>query len=62
MPLFDIVCNNCDYKGEVLSLTLTIKCPKCHSKDIRREMPKTAPPVFKGTGFYATDYKKKASK
>ncbi len=33
-------------------------CPKCR-KQSERVLSTTAPPKFKGSGFYETDYKKK---
>jgi predicted nucleic acid-binding Zn ribbon protein len=34
------------------------KCPKCHKK-VKRLIGAGAGIIFKGSGFYATDYRKK---
>lgn len=36
----------------------TIACPYClQTSDIKVAVSRSAPPQFKGTGFYSTDYK-----
>jgi predicted nucleic acid-binding Zn ribbon protein len=35
-------------------------CPKCKKRKARRRIGAGAGLIFKGTGFYETDYKKKA--
>jgi len=63
MPTFDYKCNNCDHifeKFKRLSEDLDLeKCPKCKSETKRMVSCGTGI-IFKGTGFYATDYKKKS--
>lgn len=36
------------------------KCPKCKKLGLNRRMGGGAGLIFKGTGFYITDYKKKS--
>jgi predicted nucleic acid-binding Zn ribbon protein len=36
------------------------KCPKCHKAGLRRLVGRGAGLIFKGSGFYITDYRKKA--
>lgn len=38
------------------------KCPKCGRKSLKRLLGGGAGLIFKGTGFYATDYKKTSGK
>ena len=35
------------------------KCPKCGKLKVKRLIGKGAGVIFKGTGFYETDYKRK---
>ena len=61
MPTYDYECKHCGYKFEVLQ-KITDKpldnCPKCNNK-VRRLIGSGSGIIFKGTGFYATDYRKK---
>jgi putative FmdB family regulatory protein len=60
MPTYDYVCDACDHKFEQFQMmkddALT-KCPKCKKKKLRRLIGAGAAVVFKGTGFYQTDYR-----
>jgi len=38
------------------------KCPKCKKAGVKRLIGGGAGLIFKGTGFYITDYKKSSSK
>jgi len=38
------------------------KCPKCGKLKVRRIIGKGAAVIFKGSGFYETDYKRKEAK
>ena len=61
MPIYEYMCNSCGKTFEVLqgiSDTPELSCEKCNGKDIERVLSPGAF-VFKGSGFYATDYKKK---
>ena len=61
MPTYEYECKHCGYKFEVLQ-KITDKpldnCPKCNNK-VRRLIGSGSGIIFKGTGFYATDYHKK---
>ena len=61
MPTYDYVCTKCKKKYEIFQSmkdkALT-KCPKCGGKT-ERQIGGGAGLIFKGTGFYATDYKRK---
>jgi predicted nucleic acid-binding Zn ribbon protein len=37
------------------------QCPKCRKKGVKRLVGSGAGLIFKGSGFYITDYKKKTS-
>lgn len=62
MPTYEYVCMQCGHTFEVLqnmSDKELSKCPKC-AKKLRRVIGGGAGLIFKGSGFYATDYKKKS--
>ncbi len=59
MPTYDYVCRECDYKFEEFqSMTdeLLSNCPKCDGS-VRRLIGGGTGLIFKGSGFYITDYK-----
>ena len=62
MPTYQYECEACGHSFEHLqSMTdakLT-KCPKCGKKKLARLIGGGSGMIFKGTGFYETDYKKK---
>jgi len=64
MPTYCYSCNNCGYEEEVFGLyskcKKKIKCPSCGKVDsFIRCIGTGSGIVFKGTGFYETDYKNK---
>ena len=65
MPTYDYVCDACDHKFEQFQSmkddALT-KCPKCKKKKLRRLFGAGAAIVFKGSGFYQTDYRSESYK
>lgn len=62
MPTYSYRCDYCKYHVEVQQ-PITSKplsaCPKCDRNNFRREPGGGLGFHFKGTGFYATDYKDK---
>ena len=60
MPHYDYECKKCGHRFEafqqITDKPLT-QCPKCQSK-VKRLIGSGAGLIFKGSGFYATDYKK----
>jgi len=60
MPTYEYECKSCGYAFEV-SQSMTAqplkKCPKC-SKPVKRLIGSGSGIIFKGAGFYATDYRK----
>ena len=60
MPTYEYECLACKHKFEILqSITSKpkTKCPKC-GKKLKKLISSAGGFIFKGTGFYATDYKK----
>ena len=59
MPTYDYICKTCGYEFEEfqsISAKPLKNCPKCNNK-IKRKIGTGAGLVFKGSGFYITDYK-----
>ncbi len=59
MPTYDYKCNTCNYTFELfqrMSDDPITECPKCKGK-VTRLIGAGAGPIFKGSGFYQTDYK-----
>lgn len=60
MPTYDYVCDACGHVWEEFqSITSepTSKCPECNKKKARRRIGPGAGIIFKGSGFYQTDYR-----
>ena len=60
MPTYDYLCNNCGHKFEKFqSITANParKCPKCKKMSLQRLVGSGAGIIFKGSGFYETDYR-----
>lgn len=65
MPTYDYVCDACGHKFEefqLISDKQLKKCPKCKKSKLRRLFGTGAAVVFKGSGFYQTDYRSEAYK
>jgi putative FmdB family regulatory protein len=62
MPTYEYECRACGHAFEELQgmtdAKLT-KCPKCHKNKLSRLIGSGSGMIFKGSGFYETDYKKK---
>lgn len=62
MPTYDYACEACDHTFEQWQSfkddPLT-KCPACKKSKLRRLIGTGAAIVFKGSGFYETDYRQK---
>jgi putative FmdB family regulatory protein len=62
MPTYDYICTNCGHTLEVfqpISAKPLKKCPACGKMTLQRQIGAGAALIFKGTGFYETDYRKK---
>jgi putative FmdB family regulatory protein len=60
MPTYDYECDACGHKFELFqSITDPVarKCPQCKKSKLRRLFGTGAAIVFKGSGFYQTDYR-----
>ena len=60
MPTYDYVCDACHHEFEEFqSITADPlrKCPKCGKNKLRRLIGTGAAIMFKGSGFYQTDYR-----
>jgi putative FmdB family regulatory protein len=69
MPTYDYQCDACGHQFEEfqnITAPVLTKCPACKKKKLRRLFGTGAAVVFKGSGFYQTDYRsegyKKAAK
>lgn len=61
MPTYEYACTKCHHELEVfqsMSDAPQKKCPSCKRATLRRKIGGGAGLIFKGTGFYITDYKK----
>jgi putative FmdB family regulatory protein len=69
MPTYDYICDDCGHEFEAFE-PITSKpqteCPACKESKLRRKIGPGAAILFKGSGFYQTDYRsdsyKKAAK
>lgn len=60
MPTYDYQCDACGHEFEEFqSITEPVlrKCPECRKPKLRRLFGTGAAVVFKGSGFYQTDYR-----
>ena len=60
MPTYDYECDACGHEFELfqsISAPVKRKCPKCSKLKLRRLFGTGAAVVFKGSGFYETDYR-----
>lgn len=62
MPTYEYECTSCGYRFEIfhnIKQEPLKSCPKCN-KNLKRLIGAGAGIIFKGPGFYATDYRKKS--
>jgi putative FmdB family regulatory protein len=65
MPTYDYVCDACDHQFELFHSIKDDpkkKCPECGKQKLRRLIGPGAAIVFKGSGFYTTDYRSESYK
>ena len=61
MPTYDYRCDACRHEMEVfqsMSADRLTTCPACGEAKLRRLIGSGAGIIFKGSGFYETDYKR----
>ncbi|MGD1045605.1 MAG: zinc ribbon domain-containing protein [Bacteroidota bacterium] len=61
MPTYEYRCKSCGHEFEefqTMSSDPLIMCPKCAKPTLKRLMSSGVGLIFKGSGFYLTDYKK----
>ncbi len=64
MPTYEYKCSKCDHQFETfqpISDEPVKKCPSCGGK-VKRLISGGAGLIFKGSGFYITDYKRAGEK
>ena len=65
MPTYGYICEKCRYQFEQFQ-TITARplrtCPKCGRKGLKRLIGTGAGVIFKGSGFYQTDYRSESYK
>jgi putative FmdB family regulatory protein len=65
MPTYDYLCDACGHEFEAFE---SIKadpqtvCPQCQEAKLRRKIGPGAAILFKGSGFYQTDYRSESYK
>lgn len=60
MPTYDYKCDKCEHEWELfqsISADAVKSCPECKSRKARRVIGPGAGILFKGSGFYQTDYR-----
>jgi putative FmdB family regulatory protein len=60
MPTYAYVCQNCGHEFEEfqsIKAKPLQKCPRCNKRRLRRLIGSGAGIIFKGSGFYQTDYR-----
>ena len=65
MPTYDYECDACSHKFELfqgINDPVETKCPECKKKKLRRLFGTGGAIVFKGSGFYQTDYRSESYK
>lgn len=65
MPTYDYICDSCGHEFEAFeSITSNPQttCPSCKAEKLRRKIGPGAAILFKGSGFYETDYRSESYK
>lgn len=60
MPTYDYICDACEHAWELFQRITedpVKKCPECGKKKAVRQFGTGAAIMFKGSGFYETDYR-----
>ena len=65
MPTYDYICDACKHEFEAyesIKADAQTTCPTCHEEKLRRKIGGGAAILFKGSGFYQTDYRSESYK
>lgn len=68
MPIYELQCDECENVQEVLSkryeddIVTELSCEVCEKSTVHRKIMSRPNHIYKGSGFYATDYKPKPEK
>ena len=65
MPNYEYECQGCGHKFEkfqYMTADPIKKCPKCNKNKAKRLISAGSGIIFKGSGFFATDYRKDKGK
>ena len=65
MPTYQYECSGCDHRMELMQSILDSKltrCPQCGQEKLQRLIGSGSGIIFKGNGFFETDYKRKPEK
>ena len=61
MPTYEYLCKNCGHTFEEFQSMVEpplVRCPSCGTDNLARVMGTGGGVIFKGSGFYLTDYRK----
>ncbi len=64
MPTYEYQCKECGFRFErfqSIAAEPVKVCPQCHKETVQRLVSGGAGLIFKGSGFYITDYARKNS-
>jgi len=65
MPTYDYICDECGHEFEAYESIMAparTECPQCRRPKLRRKIGPGAAILFKGSGFYQTDYRSESYK
>ncbi len=65
MPTYDYRCQECGHEFELfqsMTAKLKRKCPECSEPKLKRLIGTGGAVIFKGSGFYETDYRSESYK
>ncbi|HZW32043.1 MAG TPA: FmdB family zinc ribbon protein [Isosphaeraceae bacterium] len=65
MPTYDYICDECGHEFdayESITAAPRTECPECTRPRLRRKIGPGAAILFKGSGFYQTDYRSESYK
>ncbi|MFO0911078.1 MAG: FmdB family zinc ribbon protein [Isosphaeraceae bacterium] len=65
MPTYDYICDSCKHEFEAfesIKADPQSQCPECKESTLRRKIGAGAAILFKGSGFYQTDYRSESYK